>query len=169
MCLVTVTGTPTKTTGFGWKVFKKTTGGKIYPENRGSSVYRYNTWYEAESFAKKAGALFPLLMTEKPTNYPTYCTTRKEYANGFHVALRRFDARAFVKRHGGFIRQVEYKGAHTAGTGGSYFPGSQVFVAEIRILAPRPGGSAYAKKTKRSRVKPITNPTAFVEAAVAAE
>ncbi len=78
MCLVTVTGTPTKTTGFGWKVFKKTTGGKIYPENRGSSVYRYNTWYEAESFAKKAGALFPLLMTEKPTNYPTYCTTRKE-------------------------------------------------------------------------------------------
>jgi hypothetical protein len=156
MCLGEVTGNPKVVAGLGWKVFKKSTDGKLFPENRGVFQYKYNTWYEAEAFAIKAGIQFiPVLTTEHDRN--------KEYLNGFHVALRRADARAFAKDHGGVVRQVRYRGAHTTGNGSYYFPGPQVIVAEIKILAPRKGGSAYAKTKK------ILDSTASVEAAVSAE
>jgi hypothetical protein len=148
MCLGEVTGFPKVVEGLGWKVFKKLPHGGIGPENRGIFLYKYNTWYEAEAFAIKAGMEeFQLkLLTENSVQ-----DVRTEYRNGFHVALRREDARAFVRDRtpSGVVRQVRYRGAHTAGNGSYYFPGPQVIVAEIMILAPRKGGSAYKKSARR--------------------
>lgn len=166
MCLADVTGTPKKVSGLGWKTFGTDEQGKLIPSNRGYQPYEYDVWYNAEARANEHSGVFRELGTERNGRIGFQ---RTYYRNGFHVCLRREDARAFTKKEDDVVRQVEYRGAHTAGNGSSYIPGPQVVVTEIKILRPRLGGSAYAKKAKRGDVKPITDPTASVEAAVAAE
>jgi|SRR5579864_4798659 len=170
MCLRDVTGTPKKVSGFGWKTFRVDEDGNLIPSNRGYEPYQHDVWYNAEARVRERTGMsvFRDLGTESDgrENF-----VRTYYRNGFHVCLRREDARAHAKRNkGDVVRQVEYRGAHTSGNGSAYIPGPQVIVSEIRILAPRPGGSAYAKANKTEKqIPPPPDPTASVEAAVAAE
>lgn len=144
MCLARVKGTPKKTTGFGWKVFRvipgtaeKVAAGAF---NCNAPVYDVETWVKADPFLRSISG------TLKSDD-------GGRYRIGFHVALRREDARAFLKsiwrKRDHVVRQVEYRGAYIEGTGGVYFPGPQVIADEIRILKPRPGGSAYTKAKKK--------------------
>lgn len=160
MCLLKVEGPALKTTGLGWKVFRVNENGEVYPGNRGYQVYAYGRWYSARTFwLSGTSVIFTEALDAEAKTYPRFT-----YKNGFHVALRRDDARAFIKRvkasYPGdkyVIRQVEFRQAHTLGQGNpNYFGGPQVIADEIKILKPRPGGSAYARK--RAAVVPA--PTA---------
>jgi len=151
MCLADVTGVPKKSTGLGWKVFKEDKG-KITPENRGYAPYDYDVWYDADAEARYREAhgdssFFKASLGTERNGRIEF--TRTYYPNGFHILLRREDARAFALKHPGtVVRQVEYRGAHTQGNGSLFVPGPQVIAKEIKFLKPRPGGSAYARKSK---------------------
>lgn len=141
MCLQTVKIEKPAPTGFGWKVFVK--DGSLRSENRGYREYQYDIWYQAN------GSDYTINATINASN-------GQSYPRGFHIALRRQDARNFLKSEYGnagagvrsgrcVIRKVEFRQAHTLGEGGSYFPGPQVIAEEIRIIRPAKGGSAYRK------------------------
>ena len=144
MCLQSVFEKKPATSGFGWKVFIKRKA-ILRSENRGSREFEYDVWYKANppdislSTAQMVGLV--------GAKYPV----------GFHIALRRQDARNFLKDKYGsgkccVVRKVEFRQAHTLGTGGSYFPGAQVIAEEIRIIKPAKGGSAYKKRLDTSSV-----------------
>lgn len=144
MCLQSVSKEKPASTGFGWKVFVKD-GSLLRSENRGNREYQHDVWYQANDVWYQAN---------DGVNFTTICTSNGQvYPRGFHIALRRQDARNFLNSEYGngtirgrcVIRKVEFRQAHTLGEGGSYFPGPQVIAEEIRIIRPAKGGSAYRK------------------------
>src|ERR1700674_2568005 len=116
MCLNSVSEKKPAKSGFGWKVFIKSKG-ILRSENRGGREYQHDVWYKANPHDI---SMSTVQMVGIRTRYPV----------GFHIALRRQDARNFLKSEYGnytcVIRKVEFRQAHTLGTGGGYFPGAQV-------------------------------------------
>lgn len=168
MCLAEVTGTPKKIEGLGWKVFEIIkASGKLRPTHQArNTVYDYGVWYQATPIVQKfMGAsvpVYPLKTERNGQPFEEWYANRKQYRNGFHIFLRREDARDFVSRNPGntVVRQVEYRQAHTLGSGvdaNQYrgaASGPQVVAEEIKILKPRAGGSAYAKAKKAEKQVP---------------